>query len=218
MNTKGTRVLKTTLAALLIAAIAFGAGYFAASGPAKPHLPPTVAGFIWPPPPPLEDFQLTDSAGASFDAARLAEHWTLLFFGYTHCPDICPTTMHTLKQVRERLDGHRPFERRGQVLFVSVDADRDTPEVLRNYTGYFNPEFLAATAPTEALHQLTGQFGVRVMRISGEDPNEYWFDHPASILLIGPDRRLAGVFAPPLDATDIAAQVQAIVDWAESGS
>ena len=209
----GSRWQQLTLA-LLIAAGAFVAGYWFAPGqPAAP--PPTVAGFVWPPPPPLEPFALTDTRGARFDHTRLDARWTLLFFGYTHCPDICPTTMQTLAGVRDKLNGHAPFERSGQVLFVSVDSARDTPEVLRSYTDYFNEQFVAATADADALHRFTGQFGVRIVRVSGESDDEYWFDHPASILLIGPDRRLAGVFAPPLDATDIAGQVRAIVDWGD---
>lgn len=200
---------------VLVAAFAFAIGYLAA--PHKPdlRLPPTVAGFIWPPPPPLAPFRLSDTSGAVFDTSRLSDHWTLVFFGYTHCPDICPTTMLTLSQIHERLKTHVLFKQRGQVLFVSVDAARDTPQQLRQYTDHFDPSFIAATASSADLHQLTGQFGVQIVRVSGGTDDEYWFDHPASILLIGPDQRLAGVFAPPLVVDDIAEQVRQIVDWGE---
>ena len=123
--------------------------------------------------------------------------------------------MQTLKVVREKLIGYRVFERKGQVLFVSVDAERDTPEVLRAYTDYFNPEFLAATAPPEELYQLTAQFGMQFMKISGSKADEYFFDHPSSILLVGPDNRVTGVFTPPLDADDIVRQIREIIDWGD---
>jgi protein SCO1/2 len=105
------------------------------------------------------------------------------------------------------------FRARGQVLFVSVDGQRDTPEHLAEYIAYFNPAFLAASGEERELHHLTRQFGARIIRVSGSKPDEYWFDHPASVLLIGPDTRVAAEFTPPLDAGDIARQVKAITDY-----
>ena len=193
--------------------IAFVAGYFFAQSNPTTISPPTVAGFLWPPPPPVDHLKLIDTSGGVFDETRLRDRWTLVFFGYTHCPDICPTTMSTLKRLREKLTGHQAFDRDGQVLFISVDAARDTPDVLRSYTDYFNPQFLAAAVPAGELYRLTEQFGVVVTKSSGDASGEYYFDHPAYILLIGPDKRISGVFTPPLDATDIAQQVRMIVDW-----
>lgn len=200
----------------MIAAVAFAAGHSLAERKVTALMPPAVAGFLWPPPPPVEHLKLIDKDGALFEANRLDDHWTLAFFGYTHCPDICPTTMATLKQVREQLAGHGVFERKGQVLFISVDGARDTPEVLRAYTAYFNPEFLAAAVPDEERYRLTEQFGIQVTKSSGDSEGEYYYDHPAYILLIDPGKRIAGVFPPPLDAPDIARQVRAIVDWGEA--
>jgi protein SCO1 len=203
-------------AGFALAVIAFVAGYFLGQSNVAAMSPPTVAGFLWPPPPPVEHLKLIDTSGVVFDGTKLNDHWTLVFFGYTHCPDICPTTMSTLKQVRELLVGHRAFDRKGQVLFVSVDAARDTPDVLRAYTDYFNPTFLAAAAPNEELYRLTEQFGVQVTKSSNGDSDAYYYDHPAYILLLGPSNQIAGIFAPPLDAADIAQQVRTIVDWGET--
>jgi protein SCO1/2 len=199
--------------ALLIAAVAFLAGYHAAPAPASPPPMPTVPAIVWPPPPPLETFTLIDARGQPLGPARLREHWTLLFFGYTHCPDICPTTLATLKQVHAALQDLPAFRARGQVLFVSVDGERDTPARLAEYTAWFDPAFLAASGPERELRHLTRQFGARIVRVSGEDPAEYWFDHPASILLLGPDTRVAAEFSPPLAAADIAGQVREIVGY-----
>lgn len=202
--------------ALVAVVLAFVAGYFFSQNNLTTINPPTVAGFFWPPPPPVEHLNLIDTSGRVFNETRLNNHWTLVFFGYTHCPDICPTTMHTLNQVHNNLAGYQAFERNGQVLFVSVDAARDTPDVLRTYTDYFNPAFFAAAAPNEELYRLTEQFGVEVRKISGEPSDEYHFDHPAHVLLVGPDNRITGVFAPPLDAADIANQVRVIIEWGDA--
>lgn len=213
-----SRLSPATAAAggLALAVIAFVAGYFLAQSNQTAMSPPTVAGFLWPPSPPVEHLKLIDTSGAVFDETKLNDRWTLLFFGFTHCPDICPTTLSTLKRVHELLVGHQAFDRSGQVLFISVDAARDTPEILRAYTDYFSPEFLAAAVAHEDLYRLTEQFGVQVTKVSGDSSDEYYYDHPAYILLSGPDNRITGVFAPPLDAADIAQQVRTIVDWGES--
>lgn len=217
-----TSGLRVAFALVSVVSIAFVAGYyFAQSQKIVSHgivEPPRVGGFIWPPPPPIDRFKLTDTSGVPFNENQLNDHWTLIFFGYTHCPDICPVTMQTLKIVSEKLTGNQVFDRKGQVLFVSVDAERDTPEVLRIYADYFNPQFLAATAPPEELYQLTAQFGMQFMKISGSKADEYFFDHPSSILLVGPDNRVTGVFTPPLDADDIARQIREIVNWGEKRS
>lgn len=203
---------------LTLVVIAFVVGYFVANNNFTAIDPPTVPGFLWPPPPPIEHLELIDTGGAVLDETKLNNRWTLVFFGYTSCPDICPTTMDTLKRVREKLVGHRTFDRAGQVLFVSVDAARDTPEALRAYVDYFNPEFLAGAASGEELYRLTEQFGVQVTKTSDEKSDQYYFDHPAYILLVGPDNRISGVFSPPLDAVDIAQQVRTIIDWDETRS
>lgn len=193
--------------------IAFYAGYRSAPPPTPPLRMPEVPAIVWPPPPPLLPFTLTDSHGAPLGPARLRDHWTLLFFGYTHCPDICPTTLATLQSTWSALATSAGFRTRGQVLFVSVDGARDTPARLAEYTAFFNPQFLAASGDDRNLHHLTRQFGARVIRVSGDDPEQYWFDHPASVLLISPDTRVAAEFTPPLDAADIATQVAEIVDY-----
>jgi protein SCO1 len=200
--------------AVLIALAGFVAGMMFARDPSPG--PPAVASLVWPPAPPLEAFALVDQAGAVLDAGRLRGRWTLLFFGYTQCPDICPTTLATLADAYQRLRGDAMFARLGQVLFVSVDGERDTPEVLRAYTGHFNPDFIAASASAAELHLLTRQFGAQVVRVSGAEPSEYWFDHPSSVLLIDPALRVVGEFVPPLEARGIAEEVAAIVTYITS--
>ncbi|MFT4564453.1 MAG: protein SCO1/2 [Gammaproteobacteria bacterium] len=195
-----------------VAVIALGVGYFLGYTTQRSGLP-EVSSVVWPPLLPLSPFTLTDSNGATFDETRLANKWTLLFFGFTHCPDICPTTLATLKQVREALLPVDEFAEIGQVVFVSVDGERDTPERLREYTDYFDPNFVAASGPSEKLNLLTRQFGMQVVRVSTDDPADYWFDHPASVLLVRPDTRVAGEFLPPFDVSEMVVQTRAIIEY-----
>lgn len=201
------------LLVVLIALAAFGTGAYFAQRASESPPGPDIQGFLWPDPPVIGAFSLDDARGGTLDESALGGHWTLLFFGFTHCPDVCPTTLATMKSVRAALADLPDFAARGQVLFVSVDPARDTPEALRTYVEYFDPEFRAATAPPERLNVLTRQLGILYARIETGDPDGYTLDHTASLLLVSPERRLVGVFAPPHGAPDIAARVRGIVSF-----
>ena len=193
----------------------FAAGYWWGRETAPLREPPQVPGLLWPAGPQLQPFELRDDAGAAFTQASLQGHWTLLFFGFTHCPDICPTTLATLKQAYAALQDSQSLARRLQVVFVSVDAARDTPEVLARYVGYFNPKFRGVTGPMERLHLLTRQLGADYARVSAGKDGEYWFDHSASVFLVAPDLRVAAAFDPPFEAGALAAQARAVHEFLE---
>ena len=146
-----------TLLVILVAVTAFIAGVYLALPTPSNTATPDIEGLLWPNPPKVEAFSLIDAKGARFDETNLDGHWTLVFFGFTHCPDVCPGTLTTLKAVAGRLAGTPEFASRGQVLFVSVDPERDTPEVLQRYVEHFDPSFLAATAPPAELAAFKGQ-------------------------------------------------------------
>jgi protein SCO1/2 len=150
----------------------------------------------------LRPFRLSDHTGAAFGPEQLADKWSLVFFGYTHCPDVCPTTMSTLNSVAGRLgDRAGPV----QFVFVSVDPERDTPERLQQYVTWFNGDFIGVTGPPEDLEALTRQLGVVYMRIpNAEEPDNYTVDHTASVLLFDPDARFHAIFSSPLEAAKIA--------------
>lgn len=205
--------LQTNALLALFAFAALGAGllYAVWRGGQQPEIP----GLLWPDPPTLEAFALGGADGSPITEAKLRGHWTFLFFGFTQCPDVCPGTLATLKQATARLAGDETFSRTGQVLFVSVDPARDTPERLGPYVRYFDPAFLAATGPEDALAGLTRQLGVIYGRVPGSG-DDYSMDHTASIFLIDPGLRVLGVFGMPHDAADIATRFRAIVNFAES--
>lgn len=197
------------LVGLVIAA--FALGHFSAEKTAKVPTLPNAEGFLWPNPPTINSFALIDDRGAAFTEDALAGHWTMLFFGYTHCPDICPSTLATLKLVRMGLRDNTAVADKGQVVLVSLDAARDTPEVLRGYLAHFGPGFRGASGPPEALHLLTRQLAASFTRVSTEENGDYWFDHSAAVYLIAPDLRVVGEFLPPLEPSRLIREIRQII-------
>jgi protein SCO1/2 len=164
---------------------------------------PQLASGTWlPRPKPLSDFRLTDTTGRAFTRGDLGGGPTLVFFGFTHCPDVCPTTLMKLAQVRKRagLTGLR-------VLFVSVDPQRDTPPLLGLYVHAFDPAFLGLTGEPGSISVLAANFGVAVNRV--ELPGgEYTMDHSAVVFLLDARARIAAIFTPPFDVAALAADVR----------
>ncbi|MBI5786532.1 MAG: SCO family protein [Rhodocyclales bacterium] len=154
---------------------------------------------------PLPAFAMRREGGALTDADLLGR-WTLLNFGYTFCPDICPTTLATLKEVKAQLAtrGAAP----PQVVFVSIDPARDTPARLAEFTGFFDPAFIGATGGDAELAALVKHLGVHYQRHDEQDKKLYVVDHSAVVYLIDPQGRLKAIFSWPHDpaamATDYA--------------
>jgi protein SCO1/2 len=152
------------------------------------------------PPKTVQPFQLIDHHNKPFTLDSLKQKWTLMFFGYTHCPDVCPTTMQVLADVDERLaKNEADLHKDTRVVFVSVDPKRDNTEQLAKYVPYFNRSFLGVTGGPDQIDQLTRQLGI--MHLQVKQGEGYLVDHSASILLFGPDAKLHGIFSAP-HATD----------------
>ena len=165
---------------------------------------------IIPNPRPLKPFRLSDHNGKPFSNAELQGHWTFIFFGYTHCPDVCPTTLSTLNQAAHLLERDPP-EQALRFVFVSVDPERDSPERLAGYVPYFNRSFLGVSGEQPALQELTGQLGVLYRKVEDESTAPaYLMDHTASVVLADPRGRLHALFGAPHDAESIARDFQAI--------
>jgi len=157
----------------------------------------------------LPDFSLIDSHGRSFGPANLRGHWTMMFFGYTNCPDFCPTTLTTLAALQKRL--RLENSARPQVIFVSVDAKRDTPEQLAKYVPYFDPEFIGLTAADQtAIEAFAQKWGVPVMVLPAKDGN-YTVDHSAAIFVLDPAGRLAAVLSGPFSVDALQSDFRRIV-------
>ncbi|MBF0445909.1 MAG: SCO family protein [Magnetococcales bacterium] len=166
--------------------------------PVNPQLliPTELKGLMLPEAKPLTPFKLQDQNGDIYDVSRLRDNWTFIFFGYTHCPDVCPTSLSFLAEVFEQLkEQPRGFEHTN-ATFISVDPKRDTPELLKEYTPYFHEKFLGATGTTKEIDSLTKQVWAHY-KISDEvDENgDYAVDHTAAIFLIDPKGRLFAIFS-----------------------
>ncbi|NDU92955.1 MAG: SCO family protein [Ferrovum sp.] len=159
----------------------------------------------------MPEFQLPSTQGM-FSNATLRGHWTFVLFGYTHCPDVCPTSLALLADVTRQLQGKTTPP---QVVFVSVDAPRDSIDLLRKYVPAFNPAFIGATGSDAAMKPLTRDLGVYYVRNVGEDPaensNSYSVDHTSSFFLIAPDGSLRAVFQLPQEAGPMARDTAVIM-------
>jgi protein SCO1 len=135
-------------------------------------------------------FQLIDANGAPVTEAVFKGKPSAVFFGFTNCPEVCPTTISELGALRE---GVKKDGKDFQIVFVSVDPDRDTPEVLKNYVGAISPDVVAITGPKERLEPMLKSWGVYWKKV-GEGP-DYNVDHTATTFLIDSDGRFVGTIA-----------------------
>lgn len=158
----------------------------------------------------LPEFALVDHAGQPFGPERLRGQWTFLFFGFVNCPDVCPTTLATLAAARKSL-ADLPGDRQPAVALVSVDPDRDTPDVLAPYVTHFDRSFTGLTGTRESVGALTGGLGVAVMVGPADADGNYSVDHTAAIFLVDPDGRVAALFSGPHETGTIARDYRRIV-------
>jgi protein SCO1/2 len=177
------------------------------------QLPPSaMAGALVYPPRQVPEFKLTRPDGSALEPADLRGAWTLLFFGYSHCPDVCPTTLAILKQVDALLKTDPPAQP-VRMLFVSVDPERDSGPALAEYVGYFSPHIIAATGEPVQLQALTAALGVVYMK-APQSGTDYNIDHSASLLVLDPQARLHALFRPPLDPGVVAADLRVLATGA----
>jgi protein SCO1/2 len=198
------------LPALIIAAVAITAGIWAAKALllSTAQVDP-LAATRFPAARPMQPFHLQDQDGKPFDNESLTGSWSFLFFGYTHCPDVCPTTLSVLNSVAGKVaDVQTPVH----FVFITVDPERDTPEQLAGFVRYFNKGFIGATGTVSQIEQLTGQLGVLHARIENpSDKANYLVDHSAGVFLIDPNGDYHAVFTPPLTADAISSDFHQMV-------
>ncbi len=160
------------------------------SHPAAPIKLSEDAGTLFPVARDIKDFSLQQAGGNPFTQQNLAGHWTLLFFGFTHCASICPTTMDMLQRAYTKLHTAYPDL---QIVLVSLDPERDSPETLAAYAHGFNPNFTGITGKLQDLRKLQSQFGIFAGRDETTGDN-YQLQHTASIMLVNPNGQWAGLF------------------------
>ncbi len=134
-----------------------------------------------------KDFTLTDHNGKQRTLADFKGKAVVVFFGFTHCPDVCPTTMAEMSSVMKALG---PQADRVQVLFITVDPERDTPELLAKYVPSFDPRFLGLTGDKAAIETVAKEFRVFYQKSPGKEPGSYSMDHTAGSYVFDPQGRI----------------------------
>lgn len=190
---------------VLIALIAAAGGVWVAkrTGDQAPQL---TSGTWLPQPRPVPDVSLVDQSGQPFTTQSFEGHPTLLFFGFTHCPDVCPTTLARLAQVVKAANVPDL-----KVLLVSVDPERDTPELLERYVHSFSPDFGGVTGKPEDIQRLATAFGVAIAKVD-LGGGEYTVDHSAVVFLLNRQGQRVALFTPPYEVAPVAADLHNVAD------
>jgi len=165
---------------------------------------------LFPDPKPLTAFALTDHKNRVFDLASLKGKWSFLFFGFTHCPDICPTTLAVLARARDNIAKNAVGAEDIQFVFISVDPNRDTASKLRQYVDYFDTTFLGVTGNDAQIGNLAGQLGAAYQVAIKPGMENYPVYHSAAVFLLDPRARYHAVFTPPHDAEAISRRFKVV--------
>lgn len=199
---------------VVFAIVAFAAGLLLARmmAPTTPAPPQTERATVFPAPRAVPPLDLVDQDGRPLGPGFFDGHWTMVFFGFTQCPDVCPTTLATLAQAVRQL-GDLPAGEQPRVLLVSVDPERDTQDILAPYVTFFDPAFLAARGTLEATAAAAGAFNVPYAKVALPDGG-YTLDHGSGIFIVGPTGGTEAYLSAPHEAATIARDYRTIVAWA----
>jgi len=200
------------LAVLLIVAVAIAvaAAAFIGSRPGKEVVvkpPEEIEDYLFWEAKELTDFKLTGADNKVLGLNDLKGKWSFIFFGYIHCPDVCPLTMGVLGQAFKLIEKNPAAYQEIQGVFVSVDPKRDTPELLKEYASYFSNKFTGVTGDTAQVDAFSRQMSA-LYTIHPKEPNstgdDYQVTHNSTVFLIDPQGRLYGRFSPPQLPNEIA--------------
>jgi len=201
---------RSKLLAFLLLCVAVAGGLLAARFLLPKPAAVLATGTLLAPARPLADFSLIDNQGRPFGPGSLRGHWSLMFFGYTQCPDFCPSTLTTLAAVEKQLRAAKSVAP-PQVIFVSVDAKRDTPAQLNRYVPNFDPEFVGLTAADQAsIEAIAKRWGIAVA-IQSAANGDYIVDHSEAIFVIDPDGKLAAILTGPFTVDALHSDFRRIV-------
>ena len=158
-------------------------------------------------------FDLVDHRGKPFQYENLKKKWSLVFFGYSSCPDICPTTVYKLAEIYKLLDQDTALSQPPQVVFISIDPERDTPETLKKYLASFNPEFIGVTGSLDEIKKITSKLSVYFQKVGDNDGENYLYEmnHTAGIFLTNPDGKLVASFKPTANPEELSLDIKKIL-------
>jgi protein SCO1/2 len=173
------------------------------------NLPHTFHGVVMQSPRVAEDFTLPTSTGEKMSLSDFRGKYVVLFFGYTYCPDVCPTTLSDLQQMLKTLGAERADE--VQVVMVSVDPERDTPEQLASYLNFFDPSYIGMTGTVEEIQPVASQFGVFFERQPGSENTDYLVDHTSAVTVIDPEGYVRVIFTYGVKGAEMASDLAYIM-------
>ena len=207
-------IQKTVLVSVAVVALVIGATVHKVLRPAPLNEAQLAeAGlFRFDSPRPIPPIQLTSASNQPWGRDDLQGQWNLLFFGYTFCPDICPTTMAELRQLTLSLP--EEDRQRLQVTMISVDPNRDTPEQLNSYLGFFDAGFNGGTGAADELARLAQALSVAYIEPDTREDN-YLVDHSGQVVMIDPQGRYVGFIRPPLRPAVLSALMPRIMQRAD---
>ncbi len=161
----------------------------------------------------IKDFNLMGSNGKPFTKANLSGHWTMLFFGFTNCGMVCPTTMAALGDMYKQLEKELPADQMPQIVMISVDPDRDSVNRMKDYVSSFNPHFIGARANINETVALEKQLHIAAakMQADGQGKNQYTINHSAEVLLVNPKGQLQAYLSYPHEAQQMAKDYKLII-------
>lgn len=195
---------------IVLLAVATGFGMWLGQRVAGPASPPQYQALLaYGQPRALSAFNLAVSDGSRLTPDRLRGRYSLLFFGFTHCPDVCPTALSTIRQIENVLAGS-PVTHKVNYVFISVDPERDNAKILDDYTKYFSPNIIAATGTHEALKQFTREMGVVYSQTKIN--SEYSIDHSTQFVVLNPNVEIIGIIRPPQIPDAIAADLRQLME------
>ena len=156
-------------------------------------------------------FKLTSHLGETWDSESFKGAYSVLFFGFSNCPDICPTTLLDMQKIDKKLQALNIASPR--FIFVSVDSDRDTPEVLNEYINFFNPEFYALTGDAANILSVASQLGV-AYNVADHQPGDmvYDVDHASALFVLNPKGERIGLFSAPHDIERITQDLATLIE------
>jgi protein SCO1/2 len=172
-----------------------------------PPMPKTAT--VLPAPSELAEFSLLTANGDPFTRGDFAGRWNLVFFGFTHCPDICPITLQVLANARKTMQ-EQGLDELPRIVLVSVDPERDTPEVLAPYVAHFGADTLGITGDLAELRKLTDGLGIFFEK-AGIDGDDYTVNHSSVVLVINPDGQFHALFGGPHTAVNFARDLPIIM-------
>jgi protein SCO1 len=205
---------RPTLRLGLFAIVAFVVGLVAARWllvPREVPAPVTENATVLQPPRAIPALDLLDQDGQPFTAQALRNRWTVVFFGFTHCPDVCPTTLSVMARMKKQL-ADLPTPDQPHVMLFTVDPERDTPERLKAYVQFFDPSFGATTGTLAGVEQAAAAFAVPFAKVPLPQGG-YTMDHGAGVFFVAPDGNVLAYSSPPLRAESLARDFRAVVSY-----